>query len=171
MLRERTTSMVFQTTGVLVGLLGFKEGKLQDNHIGIMAALFIVLLGSWGLFSSTLSELRIEEHHRRIEDHLKALDPEHMRKSRKRKTMWVWLGFHSGIVISGSVLLVITASANPYTKAISEWPYLLAALLACGIPATLAVYLIVSIRKLAGCESQSGDDGSRSACSPSSVER
>lgn len=37
-LRERTTSMVAQTSGVMLGLLGFKEGTWKDNAIGLFIA-------------------------------------------------------------------------------------------------------------------------------------
>lgn len=55
-LRERTTSMVFQTSGVMLGLLGFKEGSWQDNPISLFIAVFILLLGTWGLVSAIMSE-------------------------------------------------------------------------------------------------------------------
>lgn len=51
-LRERSTVMVAQATGVMLGLLGFKEGTLSHSSAAAAIAVFIVLLGAWGIFSS-----------------------------------------------------------------------------------------------------------------------
>jgi hypothetical protein len=67
-LRERTTSMVASTTGVMLGLLGFKEGTWKGNPIGLLIAVFIVVLGVWGLISVGLSEARIRRHRDRINE-------------------------------------------------------------------------------------------------------
>ncbi len=74
-LRERTTSMVFQTSGVMLGLLGFKEGSWQDNPISLIIAVFILLLGTWGLVSAIMSEWNILKHRKRIDTIRARLEP------------------------------------------------------------------------------------------------
>src|SRR6188768_2498329 len=66
-LRERSTAMVAQTCGVLLGFLGFKEGKVVASPIVLMAGCFIVLLGLWGIFSSLMFEARARRHRARID--------------------------------------------------------------------------------------------------------
>jgi hypothetical protein len=106
-LRERTTSMVAQTTGVMLGLLGIKEGTWKGNPIGLLIPVFIVVLGLWGLFSSLLSESRIRRHRDRIEEIRTQLDPAFQPTPPMGKTVLVWVVFHIGVIILGTILLVI----------------------------------------------------------------
>src|SRR4051812_16126140 len=70
-LRERSTAVVAQTTGVLLGLMGFKEGSLSSSHVVPLISSFIVLLGLWGIVSSIVFNSRARRHRRRI-DKIKA---------------------------------------------------------------------------------------------------
>lgn len=106
-LRERTTAMVASTTGVMLGLAGFKEGTWQGNPIGLLIAIFVVALGAWGIFSSTLSESRIRRHRDRIVEIRRELEPGFKPTPPTRQTWWVWLLFHVGIAAVGVVLLCI----------------------------------------------------------------
>jgi len=110
-LRERTTSMVASTTGVMLGLLGFKEGTWGGNPIGILLAVFIVLLGAWGLYSVALSESRIRRHRERIDGIRKELEPTFFAAEPTKQTRWVWLLFHSAIVCLGFILLIVLGRA------------------------------------------------------------
>jgi hypothetical protein len=106
-LREHTTAIVAQTSGVMLGLLGFKEGTWKGNPIGLLMAVFIAVLGGWGLFSAFLAESRIRLHRRRndkIRPHLEiVLEPD----SHWKWTVWVWVLFHCALIILGIILLVM----------------------------------------------------------------
>ena len=108
-LRERTTSMVASTTGVMLGLLGFKEGTWKGNPIGLLIAVFVIVLGVWGLISAVLSEARIRRHRERINKIRGLLEPDFAPEEPTRQTRWVWVAFHTGVVILGVALLVIIA--------------------------------------------------------------
>lgn len=104
-LRERTTSMVAQTSGVMLGLVGFKEGQWVNNPAGKLIALLIVVLGLWGIFSSLMFESRARRHRVRIDDIRTQLEPSHKPGKKTKQMVWVWVLFHSCIVVLGIALL------------------------------------------------------------------
>ena len=106
-LRERSTTMVAQTTGVLLGLLGFKEGNFTTNPIVSLAGIFIILLGIWGIFSSVMSESRARRHRARIDKFLEKLDTSFKAGAKTKQTVWVWVLFHSGIIALGVAILAL----------------------------------------------------------------
>ena len=91
----------------MLGLLGFKEGSWQDNPISLIIAVFILLLGTWGLVSAIMSEKRIRRHRERIDTILARLEPGFEPPPPTGRTKWVWIGFHSGIIVLGVVLLAV----------------------------------------------------------------
>lgn len=106
-LRERSTTMVLQTTGVVLGLLGLKGGVVQAGHATIILALFVVLLGLWGIFSSLVFESRARRHRNRIDRLLKQLIPGFSTKPKTHELNWVWLLLHSGVVVLGVAMLCL----------------------------------------------------------------
>jgi hypothetical protein len=112
-LRERTTSMVAQTTGILLGLLGFKEGTFATSPVVPLMAAFIILLGLWGIFSSLMFERRTRRHRTRTDRIRGELEPNSESDPKGRKMVWVWVIFHSGIVSLGVAILIIWASIRP----------------------------------------------------------
>lgn len=106
-LRERSTAMVAQTTGILLGLLGFKEGTFATSHVVPLIAAFIILLGLWGIFSSLMFERRARRHRDRIDKIRKQLESGFEPDPRGRRLIWVWVLFHTGIVLLGAALVAM----------------------------------------------------------------
>ena len=106
-LRERSTTMVAQTTGVLLGLLGFKEGNFLTSPIVSLVGIFIILLGGWGIFSAVMAESRARRHRERIDGFLTKLDTSFTPDAKTKQTVWVWVLFHVGIIGLGIAILVL----------------------------------------------------------------
>jgi hypothetical protein len=110
-LRERSTAVVAQTTGVLLGLMGFKEGSLSSSHVVPLISSFIVLLGLWGLVSSIIFNSRARRHRRRIDKiraKLEGYEKEDVGDSPWRQGLnWVWVIFHSLIVVLGVSIMLL----------------------------------------------------------------
>ena len=105
-LRERSTAMVAQTCGVLLGFLGFKEGKVVASPIVLMAGCFIVLLGCWGIFSSLMFESRARRHRVRIDKILVGLGAITSAPASKVRTLnLVWVIFHLAIIAIGVAVI------------------------------------------------------------------
>jgi hypothetical protein len=119
-MRERTTSMVAQTTGVILGLFGFKEGSWHNNPVGQLLAVFVIILGAWGIFSVCISESRIRRHRERITEIKLELDSKSEPSLPTRKTWIVWSIFHCGVVILGLVLLCIAVQADFTNQVVSK---------------------------------------------------
>jgi hypothetical protein len=98
--------MVAQTVGVMLGLIGFKEGNWADNPIGKLIAIFIILLGAWGVFSSLLFESRARRHRARIDKIRKELDAGFVPGPKTKQMIWVWVLFHAAIIALGIALLL-----------------------------------------------------------------
>lgn len=98
--------MVAQTSGVMLGLVGFKEGQWACNPAGRLIAVFIVVLGGWGIFSSLMSESRVRRHRARIDSIRAQLEPSFEPVPKTRQMVWVWVVFHSLIVALGSALFL-----------------------------------------------------------------
>jgi hypothetical protein len=103
-LRERTTAMVAQTTGILLGLVGFKEGSVHQNQLVPFVSAFVILLGLWGVFSSLLFERRLRRHRKRIDSIRAHLEPSFGPEEKSHWTIWIWVLFHCGIVALGVTL-------------------------------------------------------------------
>ena len=103
-LRERTTAMVAQTSGVMLGLVGFKEGQWKDNPAGHLIAVFIVVLGAWGVFSSLMFESRARRHRSRIDSIRVELETGFQPGAKTKQMVWVWVLFHTMIIGLGMAL-------------------------------------------------------------------
>ena len=103
-LRERTTAMVAQTSGVMLGLVGFKEGQWKDNPVGQLIAAFIIVLGAWGVFSSVMFEMRARRHRKRIASIRAQLEPNSEPGLNTKQMVWVWVVFHTLIILLGVAL-------------------------------------------------------------------
>ena len=103
-LRERTTAMVAQTSGVMLGLVGFKAGEWKDNPVGHLIAAFIVVLGAWGVFSSIMFETRARRHRKRIASIRAQLEPSSEPGLNTKQMVWVWVVFHALIILLGIAL-------------------------------------------------------------------
>lgn len=103
-LRERTTAMVAQTSGVMLGLVGLREGQWKDNPASQLIAAFIVVLGAWGVFSSIMFEIRARRHRRRIASIRAQLESDPEQGLNTKQMVWVWVVFHSLIVLLGVAL-------------------------------------------------------------------
>lgn len=101
LLRERSTAMVAATTGVMLGLLGFKDGGIQHSESAAVVALFVILLGAWGIFSSLVFESRARRHRIRIDRFLTALGVNVSLRRKRHELNYVWLLFHFAIVCLG----------------------------------------------------------------------
>jgi hypothetical protein len=111
-MRQSTTSMVAQTTGVMLGLIGFKEGTWRGNPVGLIIAGFVVVLGLWGLTSAVYSESRIQRHRARLIEAKKALDPKFVPDFPTRHTQWIWYAFHTVIILLGLLMALILYSRS-----------------------------------------------------------
>jgi hypothetical protein len=58
-------------------------------------------------FSRPFSRFTIQKHHNRITCILGRLVPGFKPKARTGLTKWVWIGFHSGVIVLGVTLLVV----------------------------------------------------------------
>jgi hypothetical protein len=50
--RERVTSIVAQTTGIIVGLFGFATSWANPSPVRLVIPAFLILLGLWGYFGA-----------------------------------------------------------------------------------------------------------------------
>jgi hypothetical protein len=98
-LRERSTSMVAATTGVLLGLTSLKDG----SPFTPLAGAFIILLGLWGVYSSIAFENRARRHRARIGTILNQLGLD-VEQSTSHTFYLVWVAFHIGIVALGVIV-------------------------------------------------------------------
>jgi hypothetical protein len=105
-LRERSTSMVAQTAGVMLGLLGLAQGTVATNPGAPFVGAFIILLGAWGIYCSVEYEARARRHRDRIDTILKALDPAHTPGPGSQRMIAVWVLFHIGVACAGVFVLV-----------------------------------------------------------------
>ena len=96
--------MVAQTTGVMLGLLGFKDGKIYQSRPALIIAAFVVVLGLWGVASSIIFDNRAQRHRARIDKLLAQLIPGRVIKSKNHRLNWVWVAFHTIIAGLGCLL-------------------------------------------------------------------
>ena len=112
-LLERTTAMVAQTSGVLLGLMGFSKDRMpSDSPPGRVIPAFFILLGTWGVASTLIFESRAEEHRRRILELIKVLDPAHAQPHRPVRMIGVWIIFHACIFMIGVILYVLPLASS-----------------------------------------------------------
>ncbi len=102
-LRERSTAMVAQTYGVLLGLLGFKQGSLVSGTILYLIGSLIVLLGLWGVYSAVAFDNRARRHRERIDKLLVRLGEIKSPSAKKHRLNLVWVAFHLGIIAIGAI--------------------------------------------------------------------
>jgi len=110
MLLERTTSMVAQTSGVMLGLAGYRAAsgtRLIDTSAGKVMPSFFILLGTWGMVSSIMIELRARPHRRRVRDLTVQLRGEEEPAWRPVHTIWIWIIFHACVAMVGVVIYVL----------------------------------------------------------------
>jgi hypothetical protein len=111
-LRERTTAMVASIAGVLLGLLGLKDGATASAMLPVVGV-FIGVLGVWGLLSVETFEKRAREHRFRIRKIVAELKGEGRPVEEKVHLLnWVWRTFHVLIALLG-VLLVYWYFCEP----------------------------------------------------------
>lgn len=103
LLRERSTAMVAATTGVLLGLAGFKGGA-NPSQLAPLVGLFIALLGFWGIYSSIVFERRARRHRDRIVTLLLRLGEDVNFPPRRGTLNFVWILFHLAIIAVGITL-------------------------------------------------------------------
>ena len=106
-LRERSTAMVASTTGIMLGLLGFKEGTVQHSSAAAIVALFIIVLGAWGIFSSLVFEARARRHRTRIDRFLIALGVTISMRRKRHELNFVWLLFHFAVICLGATVWLL----------------------------------------------------------------
>jgi hypothetical protein len=111
-LLERTTAMVAQTSGVLLGLMGFSGKGLADSPVGKLMPAFFILLGLWGVVSTMIFEARVEEHRRRTIELMKELEPAQPQPPRPVRIVGIWVFFHACIAANGVVLYVVLMAAR-----------------------------------------------------------
>ncbi|MEA2164732.1 MAG: hypothetical protein QOK37_2859 [Thermoanaerobaculia bacterium] len=99
--------MVAQTVGVMLGLLGFKDGAIAHSRPAAIIALFIIVLGAWGVFSAVTFEARARRSRDRIDGFLAQLDPNFLPKAKHHTLNYVWIVFHSVIMCLGVVVLAL----------------------------------------------------------------
>jgi hypothetical protein len=109
-LLERTTAMVAQTSGVLLGLMGFSGKGLSDSSVGKLMPAFFILLGLWGVVSTIIFEARAEEHRRRIIELMKELEPAQPQPPRPVRIIGIWVFFHACVAAIGVILYVLMAA-------------------------------------------------------------
>jgi hypothetical protein len=69
-LLERTTTLAAQTSGVMLGLAGYRAvsgARLIETSVGKVIPAFFILLGAWGVVSSILIEHRTRTHRARVD--------------------------------------------------------------------------------------------------------
>lgn len=123
--RERITAIVAQTTGVVLGLLTFsKTGILTGSIEHALVAVFVIMLGILGFWSSWKHNERSRLHHHRIRELrgemaglseidlrgiFKRADAKHKKDYRfdpgRIRLHWAWKSFHVLIVCLGLALL------------------------------------------------------------------
>src|SRR5262245_19001320 len=103
-LRERTTAMVAQTSGVMLGLVGFRDGQWKGNPAGQLIAAFIIVLGAWGVFSSIMFETRARRHRKRIASIRAQLESNSEPGLNTKQMVCVWVVFHALIILLGVAL-------------------------------------------------------------------
>ena len=109
-LRERTTAVVAQTTGILLGLMGFKEGSLYSSRVVPLISSFIILLGLWGIVSSIVFNNRARRHRDRIGYIRQKLDGGGTSEADNPWSLglnWVWVLFHSFVVVLGLSIMLL----------------------------------------------------------------
>jgi hypothetical protein len=104
-LRERSTNMVAQTSGVLLGLLGFKQGSPVSSTILYLIGSLIVLLGLWGVYSAVAFDNRARRHRERIDKLLVRLGEITSPSAQKHRLNLVWVAFHLGIIAIGAIII------------------------------------------------------------------
>lgn len=113
-LRDRSTAMVAQTSGVLLGLLGLKEGSIAENPAYRLVGVLIMVLGAWGIYSSLVFESRARRHRKRIREILVRLEEPVGERKDKHSFIWVWVLFHALIAGVGAT---VTFYPWPHAKA------------------------------------------------------
>jgi len=107
-LRERTTATIATTVGVLLGVLGLKNGgTLPTGQLACVIAAFIILLGVFGIIASALFDDRARMHRTAIRGILGQLGSsieEDDAETKRIRFVWIWYVFHSMIALLGIVL-------------------------------------------------------------------
>lgn len=106
-LRERSTAMVAATTGVMLGLLGFKDGTIHHSEAAAVVGLFTILLGAWGMFSALVFESRARRHRNRIDRFLASLGVTISTRRKRHELNSVWLLFHAAIICLGVTVSIM----------------------------------------------------------------
>jgi hypothetical protein len=96
--------MVAQTSGVLLGLVGLKEGSIAGNPAYHLVGVLIMILGAWGIYSSLVFESRARRHRKRIDKVLVRLGETVGRARKKHSFIWVWVLFHVLISAVGATV-------------------------------------------------------------------
>lgn len=108
-LRERTTATIGATVGVLLGVLGLKNGgEVPTGKLACIIAGFIILLGAFGIVASWLFDNRARLHRAAITEILAQLHASKIRndvETKRLRFVWIWYAFHTVIVMLGVVLL------------------------------------------------------------------
>ena len=69
-----------------------------------LIALFIVVLGAWGVFSSLMFESRARRHRARIDSIRVQLEAGFQPGAKTKQMVWVWVLFHTLIIVLGTAL-------------------------------------------------------------------
>ena len=125
-LRERVTTIVAQTTGVVLGLFGFGTAWEKPTHIHLVIPALIVLLGLWGFAASWKHNERSKLHVQRVRQCRKRLsvlsgvdldainyDADILHKKEfgpqaglANRTHIIWKAFHLLIAVLGIVVFI-----------------------------------------------------------------
>jgi hypothetical protein len=125
-LREKVTTIVGQTAGVVIGLFGFKESWSSPQPIHLLIPTFVILLGIWGFTAAWKHNERAAMHRQRIRQcrrmlselsgiDLKAMNDrasvEHLAEfgpnaEYEARTHIIWKAFNVLIALLGTVLFV-----------------------------------------------------------------